>query len=84
VIRGDVQGVGFRNFVRRNARKFGVTGWVRNLQEGAVEVVAEGEKMSVEELVEACRRGPIFARVKDVDLSWEDYKGEFNEFEVAH
>ncbi len=84
IIHGQVQGVGFRNFVRRSARKFGVTGWVRNLSDGAVEVVAEGEKISVEEFVEACKRGSVFARVKGLELKWEDFEGKFNDFEIMH
>lgn len=84
IIHGQVQGVGFRNFVRRSARKFGVTGWVRNLSDGAVEVVAEGEKISVEEFVEACKRGPVFARVKGLELKWEGFEGKFDDFEIMH
>jgi len=70
--------------VQRNARKFGVTGWVRNCPDGAVELVAEGEKISLEGLIDACRRGPVFAKVDQIDVTWENYTGEFDDFEIAH
>jgi acylphosphatase len=62
----------------------GVTGWVRNLRDGRVEAVFEGEKDDVERLVEFCRRGPSGARVTHVDVSHEDYTGEFRDFQVRY
>ena len=61
-----------------------MTGWVRNLRDGKVEAVFEGEKEKVAELVEFCRRGPRGARVTRIDVSWEDYKGEFQDFSVRY
>lgn len=61
-----------------------MTGWVRNLRDGKVEAVFEGEKEKVAELVEFCRRGPRGARVTRIDVSWEDYKGEFQDFFVRY
>lgn len=71
VIRGLVQGVGFRYFVRDRAERSGLRGWVRNRPDGAVECVAEGERGDLEELVAALREGPPWARVSEVEVSWE-------------
>jgi len=83
-ISGMVQGVFFRSETRDEAKKLGVKGWVRNLSDGRVEAVFEGEEKSVKELVEFCRRGPPGARVTGVDIIWENYTGEFRNFEVRY
>jgi acylphosphatase len=70
-VSGFVQGVFFRHEVRRNATRHGVTGWVRNLRDGRVEAVFEGEKKAVEEMIEFCRQGPPSATVKNVEVCWE-------------
>lgn len=67
LVRGRVQGVGFRWFVRERGRKLGVKGWVRNRADGSVEVEAEGETLSLEELRGCLREGPPGARVSAVD-----------------
>jgi acylphosphatase len=59
-----------------------LTGWVRNTPEGGVEAVFEGDKEKVEKALDFCRRGPEGARVTDVDVKWEEYKGEFSGFSV--
>jgi acylphosphatase len=71
-VNGSVQGVFFRVETRDRARSLGVSGWVRNLQDGAVEAVFEGPEERVESMVEWCRRGPAGARVESVDVDWED------------
>jgi acylphosphatase len=71
VVRGLVQGVFFRDSVRRLAWSLGVRGWVRNTGDGAVEAVFEGEPEAVARLVEFCERGPRGARVDDVEVSGE-------------
>ena len=83
-ISGRVQGIFFRSETRNEAKKHGVSGWVRNLPDGKVEAVFEGEEKSVKELVEFCRRGPPGARVTGVDIIWENYTGEFGNFEVRY
>jgi acylphosphatase len=75
VVRGFVQGVFFRDSVRRQATALGVHGWVQNTHDGAVEAVFEGEPEAVERLVEFCRRGPRGARVDDVEVSEESVEG---------
>ena len=66
IVTGRVQGVGFRAWTRREARRRGLRGWVRNVSDGSVEVLVIGEAAAVESLVEACHRGPPMARVEGV------------------
>ncbi len=68
-IRGRVQGVGYRDWAVRAARRLGVGGWVRNLADGSVEVVAQGARNAVDAFVAACRTGPPSARVTGVDTA---------------
>jgi len=71
-ISGHVQGVSFRYFVKSNARKLGLTGWVRNTEDGGVEAVFSGEKEKIEKMIAFCREGPMLAEVKQVGFEWED------------
>lgn len=81
-ISGTVQGVFFRDSAKQVAQSSGITGYARNLQDGRVEIVAEGEKDSVDELVRWCRKGPPAAIVVSVDIEYEHYKDEFDLFTV--
>jgi len=81
IISGSVQGVSFRFYTIEKANFLGIKGWVRNLPTGEVEAVFEGEEDKVKEMVEWCKRGSSFARVKDVKVEFSDYKGEFESFE---
>jgi acylphosphatase len=83
MLNGRVQGVGFRYFVRQQAEDLGLSGWVRNLRTGGVELVAEGERVVLEKLVAALRHGPPGARVDDVNLDWTAATGEFYSFAVT-
>jgi len=84
IISGRVQGVFFRSETQDEARRQSLTGWVRNLPDGRVEAVFEGEKDRVDSLIEFCRRGPPGARVLRVEVTWEDYSGEFKSFSVRY
>lgn len=84
IVHGVVQGVFFRYNTLKEAQELGVTGWVRNLPDGGVEIVCEGEKNSVEMMVVWSQKGPGGALVKHTDLSWEEYAGEFTTFEIRH
>jgi acylphosphatase len=84
LVSGKVQAVFFRSETAYEAQKHSVNGWVRNLPDGRVEAVFEGEKESVEKLVEFCKRGPPGARVAVVDVRFEPYSGEFTEFEITY
>jgi acylphosphatase len=75
IVHGFVQGVFFRDSVRRLAQQRGVAGWVGNRADGAVEAVLEGESDAVERLVEFCRAGPRGARVDSVDVVEEEPEG---------
>lgn len=82
VIHGRVQGVGFRAFVLREARTLDLAGDVRNRPDGAVEVSAEGDAEPLSKLVDAVRRGPVAARVSDVDVSWSEATGRGRGFTI--
>jgi acylphosphatase len=81
-IEGEVQGVGFRASAWNVARRLEVTGWVRNVVDGRVETVVEGEKDKVERMVEWYNRGPPGAYVTNIEVEWLPYKGEFTSFEI--
>ena len=67
-ISGRVQGVGFRDWLSNSALALGLTGWVRNRRDGAVEALIVGEEDAVGQMIEACRRGPSLARVDSIDI----------------
>ena len=67
-ISGRVQGVGYRDWALDVARRLGLTGWVRNRRDGAVEALIVGDEAAVGEMIEACRRGPLMARVEEIDV----------------
>lgn len=81
-IYGDVQGVSFRYFTKKNAQSLGITGFVRNLPDGTVEVVAEGDRETLEEILDRCEEGPTFAHVQRIDSDWEETTGEFKDFRI--
>ena len=83
-ISGYVQGVFFRYHTRELAQRLGLRGWVRNTPDGQVEAVFEGEKEAVERMLNFCHRGPSGARVTDIEVKWENYRGEFSGFEVRY
>ena len=83
VVRGRVQGVAFRHNTILRAEKLGVSGWVRNLADGSVEGLFEGDETAVQALVEWCRSGPPAARVERLDVSQEPYRGEFDDFSIT-
>ena len=82
IISGKVQGVFFRHNTMKKADELGLKGYVRNLQDGSVEVVAEGIKENLEELVEFCKNNPGFSKVDDVKVHFEESKSQFNNFEI--
>ncbi len=84
LLRGHVQGVGFRFFAEARAQAYGLTGYVRNLMTGEVEVLAEGDRTLLEEFLAELRRGPRGARVTEALVSWEEPRGEFEDFSVRH
>ena len=83
-ISGRVQGVYFRENTQKKAKEFSVFGWVRNFEDGKVEAIFEGEKENVEKIIEWAKRGPELASVDGVDVEWQEFKGEFENFEIRH
>lgn len=84
IVKGIVQGVGYRFFVEDRAYELGLTGYVRNLPDGAVEVVAEGEEEALKVLLEHLWLGPRLARVTDVEVEWGEATGEFRDFRIRY
>jgi len=84
IVYGYVQGVFFRAFVSRQATGLGVTGYVRNLLGGMVEVQAEGERNRLEELISYLKVGPPPARVEKVVTKWSEYTGTYSGFKIKH
>ena len=81
LISGFVQGVGYREFVRSKARKLGLTGWVRNLSDNRVEVLAQGQENSLKKLISICEKGPFLADVKNIAIEWQKPQQVFDSFE---
>ena len=81
-ISGIVQGVSFRYFVKTNACLLGLTGWVRNTEDGGVEAVFCGEQKKIEEMIELLKKGPMLAEVKHVGFDWEDPE-QFSDFTIS-
>ncbi len=84
LVKGKVQGVFFRQALKVTAKKNNVNGWVRNLHDGRVEALLEGDDVDVSALVEWCHAGSANARVEDIDIKNEKYSGEFSKFEVLY
>ena len=82
VVRGRVQGVYFRASAQREARQLGLTGWVKNRNDGAVELVAEGEEDQVKDFLSWAQLGPSTARVDKAETRWRSYTGEFPDFRI--
>ena len=83
-INGRVQGVCFRAYTQEKAEELNLTGWVKNLQDGRVEAVFEGEEEDVIEMIKWCHRGPAYAQVTEVTVAQDEYKGEFKRFSLRY
>ena len=84
IVSGRVQGVFFRMETKRAADRLGVSGWVRNLNDGTVEAVFEGSQDLVQAGLDWCRQGPQHAAVDDVQVTWQEYVGEFDGFQIVY
>jgi acylphosphatase len=82
MVKGRVQGVYFRASAQREARRLGLTGWVKNRADGSVEILAEGEEVAIRDLYGWAQKGPGAARVDRVDSRWRSYSGEFPDFRI--
>jgi len=83
-ISGRVQGVFFRSNTKRVADNLGIKGWVRNLSDGRVEVVAEGEKNRIDNLIKFLKKGPEAGRVDNVEIESQEYKSGFQDFSIRY
>lgn len=82
VVRGIVQGVGFRYFAANHASQLNLFGYARNLFNGDVEIEVEGDRGAIEEFIKLLRIGPRLAKVDDVVVQWEKYTGKYRTFEI--
>jgi acylphosphatase len=83
-VTGRVQRVFFRENMRKEAVLLGITGWVKNLDDGRVEALLEGDEEKVEQIIKWARKGPIMAKVDNLEIIKEEYKGEFPDFYIIH
>lgn len=83
-VSGHVQGVFYRAYAQEVARNLEITGWVRNIADGRVEIVAEGVKAKLEEFIKKLRGGPAAARPGDIEVEWLTATGEFSDFEIRY
>ncbi len=81
-ITGKVQGVWFRQSTKDQALRLGVSGWCRNCADGSVEVMIEGEKASVQKLIDWCHKGPPLARVAEVEVTWPETGETHDRFDI--
>lgn len=84
LISGKVQGVFFRSNTEDKVKELGLNGWVKNLPDGRVEAVFEGEEKVVNEMVEWCKKGPRFSHVRRIDVEFDKASNEFHNFEIRY
>ncbi len=84
LVKGLVQGVFYRSSARQVARQLGLTGWVKNLPDGRVEIIVEGAEEKIEEFIKWCWKGPPSAVVENVDVSYSEALGEFDDFSIRY
>ncbi len=83
IVKGIVQGVGYRYFAVKESVNFGLKGYVRNLYDGNVEVVAEGKREEIDKFILRLKKGPSMSRVIAIEVTWENYTGEYKGFDVS-
>ncbi len=84
LISGRVQGVFYRAFTEDVAHSLGLKGWVKNCSGGKVEALFEGKKENIEKAIGLCHKGPPAAKVNNIDVKWENFKGEFDTFSARY
>ncbi|OGG50952.1 hypothetical protein A2763_02880 [Candidatus Kaiserbacteria bacterium RIFCSPHIGHO2_01_FULL_54_36] len=83
IVSGKVQGVFYRDFIASHARDLALTGYVRNMSDSSVEIVAQGSRADLEKFLEHARRGPFLARVSNIEVEWQEPTGPYKAFEVV-
>ena len=81
-VSGFVQGVGYRWFVKKNGRKLGIKGWVRNLPDRRVEALLQGNEEALKQLIKRCNKGPFLSEVKDLAVEWEISELEYEDLKI--
>lgn len=81
-VSGRVQGVSFRSFTKEHAETLGLGGFVKNLEDGRVEVIVEGREDKIERLIEKIKQGPPRAKIDDISITWEEARGDFRGFDA--
>lgn len=81
-ISGFVQGIGFRHFIKSKAQELKLTGWVKNLPDGRVEVLFQGPEEKIEKAIKECDKGPFLSEVKDIVVDWENSKVVYKDFKI--
>ena len=84
MVQGRVQGVYYRSYAEEEARRLGVTGWIRNRRDGRVEMMLEGEERDAQAMIAWSRQGSPLSRVESVEVTWEPYAEEFMDFGVTY
>ncbi|MBR9699131.1 acylphosphatase [Candidatus Woesearchaeota archaeon] len=84
IVQGSVQGVFFRYFIQKNASSLGLKGTVKNLDNDKVEIIVEGEENRLKALIQLCQQGPPAAEVEKVDVEYQDYEGNLEDFSVDY
>lgn len=82
IISGTVQGIFFRNFTRENANKLDLKGYIRNLEDGNIEIFVEGEKDNINSLIDLLKKGPPYSQIRDVKVETRIWSGDFKEFKI--
>lgn len=82
-LEGTVQGIFFRNFVKEQAENLDIKGFVRNLEDGRIEIFLEGDNTSVEKMVEICKKGPKHAQIRKLEIKLEKFQ-DFKQFKILH
>ncbi len=82
VISGTVQGLFFKNFTKENADKLNLKGFIRDLESGEIEVIAEGERENIVQLVDILRKGPAYSQIRNIKVEERKWSGDLKEFKV--
>lgn len=84
IIKGRVQMVMFRDFAKRKAKALGLIGTVQNLEDGSVQVVAQGDEEKLNKFIELLKKGPTFAKVSDINVKWGQIEEKFTDFKIIY
>ncbi len=83
-VSGKVQGAWYREGTKKEANKLKVFGWIKNLEDGRVEALLEGEKESLEKMLVWAKRGSFWSKVENIEISWEEHKKDFQDFKIVY